>query len=438
MKHTLRRFFVALALAGLLVTSVAAGPPGPPDDVGPPPGTPGLDRATEVANQHAKDLLDILGIEGVGVGLTDAGKPTIIVFTESAGVEVPQALGGFPITVVVTGKIQALAPPPAQASFTFTCSGLSCTFDGTSSSGAKLSHTWDFGDATGGSGAVVSHTYAAGGTYSVTLNVQDKFGNVDSTSQSVTVSANGGSGGLQDCHTSNQTTVKCQRPVPLGVSIGHPLITAGTLGARVTAGSNVYILSNNHVLANENAAATGDPILQPGAFDGGVSPADSIGNLSAYVVLKFNNTATCTEGVSDPDCNLVDAAIASTTTANVQNNTVSAGYGVPKSTTVAAAVGQKIQKCGRTTGCTSGRVYAINVTVDVGYDGGVARFAGQIVVVGGGFSAGGDSGSLVVTQGGPGGGRNPMGLLFAGSINSTIINPIAPVLSLLGIAIDGE
>jgi len=65
------------------------------------------------------------------------------------------------------------------------------------------------------------------------------------------------------------------RPAPLGVSIGHPDITAGTLGFKVRDGSgNPYILSNNHVMANINQASIGDHILQPGAYDGGTDPAD--------------------------------------------------------------------------------------------------------------------------------------------------------------------
>ncbi len=67
------------------------------------------------------------------------------------------------------------------------------------------------------------------------------------------------------------------RPVPIGVSSGHPAVTAGTLGARVTDGANVYALSNNHVYANSNSASIGDGIIQPGTADGGSDPADRIG-----------------------------------------------------------------------------------------------------------------------------------------------------------------
>src|SRR5256886_17231942 len=76
---------------------------------------------------------------------------------------------------------------------------------------------------------------------------------------------------------------KRQRPAPLGFSVGHPPITAGSIGARVVDGSgNVYVLSNNHVLANSNDATIGDAALQPGPYDGGTAPADQIGTLAAF------------------------------------------------------------------------------------------------------------------------------------------------------------
>lgn len=60
------------------------------------------------------------------------------------------------------------------------------------------------------------------------------------------------------------------RPVPCGVSVGHPQITAGTLGCLVrNAKGQLFILSNNHVLSNSNSAQLGEPILQPAPSDGG-------------------------------------------------------------------------------------------------------------------------------------------------------------------------
>jgi hypothetical protein len=216
------------------------------------------------------------------------------------------------------------------------------------------------------------------------------------------------------------------RPVPIGVSTGHPDVTAGTIGARVTDGSNVYALSNNHVYANENNANIGDPVLQPGTYDGGMVPDDSIGTLHAFVPISFT------------DVNVVDAAIALSSIASLDNATPPDGYGAPKSTTADASIGMKVLKYGRTTGQTKGRVYAINATIDVSYDSGVARFENQIVITPGTFSAGGDSGSLIVIDSKRTSNHlKPVGLLFAGSSLYTIANPIGPVLNAFGVTIDG-
>lgn len=66
----------------------------------------------------------------------------------------------------------------------------------------------------------------------------------------------------------------------MGGFTGDPDITAGTIGARVKKGNNVYALSNNHVYADSSAATAGDNVLQPGAYDGGMDPADAIGTLA--------------------------------------------------------------------------------------------------------------------------------------------------------------
>src|SRR6266699_2378244 len=111
---------------------------------------------------------------------------------------------------------------------------------------------------------------------------------------------------------------KRQRPAPLGFSVGHPLITAGSIGARVRdATGHIYVLSNNHVLANSNDANIGDPEYQPGPFDGGGS-ADQIATLTDFQQITFSTAAN----------NTIDAAIALSTTAVLDNATPSDdGYG---------------------------------------------------------------------------------------------------------------
>ncbi len=226
-------------------------------------------------------------------------------------------------------------------------------------------------------------------------------------------------------------TGRFPRPVPIGVSTGHPSITAGTIGARVTDGTNVYALSNNHVYADENSANTGDAVIQPGTFDGGSSPADDIGTLADFAPIVFSTSAN----------NEIDAAIALVPAADLSNATPSDGYGTPQSATVSAAINMKVKKYGRTTGQTKGQISAINATVDVGYDSGVARFVNQIIITPGSFSAGGDSGSLIVVDGkgrDKAHDRKAVGLLFAGSSLVTVANPIDAVLSEFGVTIDGE
>ena len=190
--------------------------------------------------------------------------------------------------------------------------------------------------------------------------------------------------------------------------------------------------------ADANDASINDEVIQPGTYDGGSSPADDIGNLADFEPIVFG---ACTNNPDDPT-NVMDAAIAASTTDMLGNTTPSAGYGTPSSTTMAAALNMKVKKFGRTTGQTKGTVFAFNATVNVSYGPGqVACFTNQIIISPGTFSAGGDSGSLVV---GDGKGRSrsddgkPIGLLFAGSPSYTIISPIDAILGRFGVTIDGS
>jgi hypothetical protein len=168
-------------------------------------------------------------------------------------------------------------------------------------------------------------------------------------------------------------------------------------------------------LANSNAASLGDPILQPGPYDGGTYPADWIGRLTRFVPIRF-----------DGSCNYVDAAIAEVPFHMLNREVYWIGY---VKGLVAPAVGMIVQKTGRTTNYTTGRVLAVNATVNVNYGGGtVAKMCRQIVTTN--MSAGGDSGSLLLDMN-----ENAVGLLFAGSSQVTIHNYIAYVLALLRIRI---
>jgi len=248
-----------------------------------------------------------------------------------------------------------------------------------------------------------------------------------------------------------QARTERHRPAPGGVSIGHRDITAGTLGCLVKKNGQVFILSNNHVLANSNAASRGDPILQPGPHDGGRLPADHIADLEDFVPISITGlpsecpvargVAALLNGAAGmlgsevrlqpievrAADNLVDAAIARPV--NPQDvSTEILEIGTVQGT-VSGALGMAVRKSGRTTGHTTGEILQVDVTANVQYGTGrIARFVDQIMA--GPMSQGGDSGSAVLDD------QNRLtGLLFAGSDNSTIINRIEHVFSALGVSL---
>jgi len=223
------------------------------------------------------------------------------------------------------------------------------------------------------------------------------------------------------------------RPAPGGVSVGHVSITAGTLGSRaigLTAPWNNrhLILSNNHVLANSNAARVGDSILQPGPADGGRHPGDQIAVLARWVPINFGGAA-----------NVVDAAFGWAWHERIRGEQyyISGGraaYYRTGTAPLAPSLGLIVGKSGRTTGLTQGRVTQIGVSVNVNYGAGrVALFRNQIAIQSvnaNPFSAGGDSGSLIWHWAN---GVRPVGLLFAGGGGTTFANPIGSVLAALNI-----
>ena len=336
------------------------------------------ERVREVmrAQHRYKDMLmEKSGVVGTGTGITPEGEVVVKVFAARAGIQgIPAVLDGIAVRTKVTGRFYALRGETCESSQDHVCAN------------------WE----------------------------------------------------------------RWPLPVPMGVSIGHPAITAGTFGARVTDGTDVFILSNNHVLANVNQANIGDSILQPGSYDGGVNSDDAVANLSDFEPINFCRIMWIWL-ICDQGTNTIDAAIATSTTGEIGYETPmgqygsAVGYGAPSSIIHAAygdpdvigdedltlLLGQSVQKYGRTTGNTVGIVDAINATVNVCYDDScskVAQFVDQMIITPGSFSAGGDSGSLIVTNDAQ---RNPVGLLFAGSDTDTIANRIDLVLNKFGVSVDG-
>jgi hypothetical protein len=198
----------------------------------------------------------------------------------------------------------------------------------------------------------------------------------------------------------------------------------GTLGSLLTTGTALYILSNNHILARQDQASPGENISQPGLIDNGCQPATIVAHYTTAPKLGSN----------------VDAAIAQLIPNQMNSTGYIQGIGTISSVVKAPVVGLAVEKSGRTTGTTTGTIGSSNTSVNVQYQircgqgkKYIINYTNQIVINGSGFSAGGDSGSLIVTSNGTC--YQPVGLLFAGSSSSTIANPIGEVLSKVGTAL---
>ena len=251
------------------------------------------------------------------------------------------------------------------------------------------------------------------------------------------------------------------RPAPGGSSIGHFQITAGTFGCLVKKENELYILSNNHVLANSNEAAIGDAILQPGPYDGGNNPADHLAMLSEFIPIYFEGDEIGINGNNSgsPSCgkarwlvsvlntlatwsgsrtrlrsyrrsqteNKADCAIAKPLRPEDVSNEI-LGFGAITGI-LDWELGIAVKKSGRTTGLTNGTIEQIDVSAQVSYGTNkVALFTDQLMA--GAMSQGGDSGSAVLNED-----NKLVGLLFAGSETTTIINRIGNVFDALGVAL---
>jgi hypothetical protein len=198
-----------------------------------------------------------------------------------------------------------------------------------------------------------------------------------------------------------------------GISIGNLLVGgAGTLGVLVfdNRTGQEMLLSNWHVLCYSATCQAGEPIIQPGAFDGGTA--------NDVVASLFRSQLS-------PD---VDAAIAQPVGQRPCIREV-LELGVVEFSS-RAVLGMTVRKSGRTSGLTEGTVADVSADVDVrGYPSGTASFHDQIVIEGvSEVSVPGDSGSVWVDNA-----NQVLGLNFAGSRKRAIANHIEAVMTALDI-----
>jgi len=200
------------------------------------------------------------------------------------------------------------------------------------------------------------------------------------------------------------------RPAIGGISVGHcefdQTRIAGTLSDIMVDYINrrKVVVSNNHVLAlcaPYGPARKGDPITQPGPYDGGTSD-DTIANLERWVPFSTKR-------------NVVDVAIATPISDEIVSNN-HYDFGVVSGPPPKLHADMRVQKGGRTTGLTEG-VIAYFGGDWVGTPYGSFWFDDLIFVESKtAFSQPGDSGSLTVEKDT----KKPVGLLFAGNEPGTL------------------
>ena len=225
---------------------------------------------------------------------------------------------------------------------------------------------------------------------------------------------------------------RLHRPLEPGLSIGQGRGIAGTLGAIVKDSDGTYVLSNNHVLADVNAAHPGAPVSQPGDLDRRATSKTLIGVLDRFVPISFARS------------NVVDCAIAEI----LKDVRLRLGRhrGLRRRMKAVKPVtiddlDRPVLKAGRTTGVTRGHITQVDVDrlkVDMGDEGDPreALFSNQIEIIGDdgrAFSDDGDSGSLILDGSG-----HPRALLFCGGPDEedndlTWANRIEVVLAKLGV-----
>jgi hypothetical protein len=260
----------------------------------------------------------------------------------------------------------------------------------------------------------------------------------------------------------NDTASAQTAPVKLGTSggndtdLGATVCCIGTLGSLWThvGTTNPVILSNNHVLDKSGNGAAGDAIIQPlqAVCRAGHPVPLTVAHLTQGAALKpvANETTGPCQGNTTPLCghspSNVDAAFAEIAAGQVDPSGTILDLGPVGSTSIAAAppsatigvpsLNEPVGKSGRTTGLTCSNIQSLNLTILVNYDAScgatspafTAYFTNQVTIAGGAFSAGGDSGSLVVDTAT----SRPIGLLYGGNTTSTVANPIQDVINAFG------
>jgi len=354
------------------------------------------------------------------------------------------ACSGVPGRVVTMGNVTVTVSPGTMTLGTFVKQTFSATVTGTT----NQSVTWQVNGVAGG--GTITGTISAAGVYSAPHYVSSSIIPANNAPTTVTITAIS-QASPSASGTATITLVPLQQntqtgAIELGTSGGNINASSpqpggkieccgGTLGSLLVRNGSFFILSNNHVMANSDAGAVSDAIIQPALIDTGTctsTGATTVANLSQFFTLEGS------------PANPVDAAISQIVSGKVDTSgnilmlgATADANGVPVAgaphvgSGVLANLGDLVAKSGRSSGLTCSTVASVSDAFAVQYQKGcgtganfTVNYVNQISIAGGEFSAEGDSGSLIVEQTT----ADPVALLFAGSDTDTVANPIGDVL----------
>jgi PKD repeat protein len=189
-----------------------------------------------------------------------------------------------------------------MAAFTSSCSGLSCSFDGTGSSdpeGPIVSYQWNFGDTTTGLGGQTTHAYAQSGTYTVTLTVTDGSGATDSVSHPVIVSSTTSPIAFRGLARFVGNTTNATLTVPASVQPGDGLVLFATLNITTTSVSGPSGVTGWTLLTNFVTGSARTMVWRKVAAAGDSGDALTL-SLSTYTKVNLQLAAYGGTATTDP------------------------------------------------------------------------------------------------------------------------------------------
>jgi hypothetical protein len=377
---------------------------------------------------------------GVYIAPTSVPSPATITVKATSGAEATKS-GTASVTIQAGSSVSVTVAPANISVSTFGSQQFSAAVNGTQNTAV----TWKVNGTTGGNKN--TGTVSVAGLFSApnSVPVLTTGNNSGQTSQVVLTAVS-----QADATASDSVLVTILPPqqnaqafpTPLGVSGGNVKDTStsggttvccgGTLGSLVSRGGKQFILSNNHVLAESDSGTIRDAIVQPGLIDNNCAVPPTVASLSQFFNMENGLAPKIDAAIAQVGIGTVDPLGTIVQLGGVNNGNQPTDGPPHGGSGVAATIGRAVAKSGRSTGLTCSVIFATGVSTSVEYQKGCGTgstfsvtFTDEVDITNGGFSAEGDSGSLVVTQDT----ADAVGLLFAGSDQDTVANPIADVLN---------